>query len=56
MVWGNTAEDIKNTIIQALPQNVPDVIEDERRVTPIYLKLTPQRDITFVNVKFVYNA
>ena len=38
----------------ALPREACNVIEDKQRVTPIDLRLTPQREITCVNVKVVY--
>ena len=40
-------------VCMALPCEVCNVIEDKQRVTQIYLRLTLQREITFVNVKFV---
>ena len=40
-------------VCMALPRKVCNVIEDKQRVKPIDIRLTPQREITFVNVKVV---
>ena len=42
--------------IMALPREVCNVIECKKRVTPIDRGLTPQRKITFVNLKVVYTC
>ena len=55
MVWGTHRKyKERNYIDLALPREVSNVIVDLHTVITIDPKLTPQKEITFVNVKVVY--